>query len=111
MPDRENIRVLFTLHQGETIEVSALPGQSIRQVALDNDVLGIVGECGGSGACGTCHAYVGGQWTERLSPPSEDEQEMLEYVLEPKPNSRLTCQIIVEEAIDGLEIIVPDHQF
>ncbi len=78
--------------------------------AVDNDVSGIVAECGGACACATCHAYVSDAWLSRLQPPAEMEDAMLDSVSDRRPNSRLTCQIEVTDELDGLEIFVANNE-
>lgn len=79
------------------------------EAAVDNEVVGIVAECGGACACATCHAYVSEPWLERLPPPEEMESAMLDAVAERRPNSRLTCQIELTRDLDGLEVTVADN--
>ena len=85
-------------------------GKSLMQVARDNDVDGILGECGGSCACATCHVYVDDDWVDRVGGKSDTEQLMLEEVFDPQPNSRLSCQIKVSEELDGLVVRLPERQ-
>ena len=76
------------------------------QVAVNNDVEGIEAECGGEMNCGTCHVYVDQNWRERLDEPSESEQEMIEVLDQPRPESRLSCQVPIKEQLDGLRVTV-----
>lgn len=103
--------VTYISHDGNSIEVDVPPGTSVMQAAVDNMIDGIVGECGGSCSCATCHCYVDESWAARIPPASGMEKDMLECVLEPRPNSRLSCQIVVTEALDGLVIRLPESQF
>jgi 2Fe-2S ferredoxin len=81
------------------------------QAAVTNGVDGIVGECGGSAMCATCHVYVDEAFLDRLEPMSELEDELLESTASPRlPNSRLGCQISLTNALDGLVVKVPDRQ-
>jgi 2Fe-2S ferredoxin len=79
-------------------------------LALDNGVPGILGQCGGGCTCITCHCYVREPWFENLKDPHPDEVELLEYALDVRPNSRLACQIILTEACDGMLVDVPVAQ-
>ncbi|MDR3419323.1 MAG: 2Fe-2S iron-sulfur cluster-binding protein [Nevskia sp.] len=88
-----------------TVEVQA--GQSVMDVARANLVPGIVGECGGSCSCATCHVYVDETWYGRLPPPGEMELGMLEGAMEPGPLSRLSCQIKIGPELDGLLLHIP----
>jgi 2Fe-2S ferredoxin len=91
------------------IEVPA--GTSVMQAAVQNDVEGIVAECGGSCACATCHVYVDEAFAARLPPASDLEAELLTVTAaEPRSNSRLSCQIIVTPQLDGLSVTIPETQ-
>lgn len=96
---------------GGAYEVEVPSGTTVMQGAVDNMLDGIVGECGGACSCATCHVYVDPAWAKRLPAPDEMEKDMLECVLEPGENSRLSCQITVSDELDGLEVIMPDSQF
>jgi 2Fe-2S ferredoxin len=88
-------------------------GENVMRGALTNNIEGIVGECGGGLACATCHCYVDEAWTARVGPPATDaERDMLECAAEPaQPNSRLSCQITVTDALDGLVVHMPAAQY
>lgn len=93
----------------ETIEVE--PGTRVMQAAVANDVDGIVAECGGNLMCATCHVYVDEEWAERLPAISADEDEMLEAAAsERRPTSRLSCQLLLTDALDGLVVHLPETQ-
>ena len=94
---------------GQRVDVDVPDGWSLMQAAITNGVDGIVGECGGSCACATCHCYVESHG-EGIPAPAENELSMLENVVaERKTNSRLTCQIEVTDDLDGIEIQVADN--
>lgn len=103
--------VTYISHDGSSVEVEVSPGTSVMQAAVDNMIDGIVGECGGSCSCATCHCYVDEKWVNLIPAASGMERDMLECVLEPRPNSRLSCQIVVSAALDGLVIHLPESQF
>lgn len=103
--------VTYIQHNGNQYEAQLESGTSVMQGAMDNDIDGIIAECGGSCTCATCHCYVESSWLERLEPPSDLELQMLECVLEPRDNSRLACQITLTDALDGLVIHLPESQF
>jgi ferredoxin, 2Fe-2S len=88
-------------------------GENVMRGALNNDLPGIIGECGGGLACATCHCYVDNVWTERTGgPSSQDETDMLESTsAEVKPSSRLSCQIVMSPALDGLIVHLPESQY
>ena len=93
----------------QTLELAA--GTSVMRGAVDAGVDGIEAQCGGLCACATCHCYVQQPWLDKLPPPSDDESLMLSNVAaERRPNSRLSCQLIVEPALDGLTVRFPDRQ-
>ena len=104
------VRVVFHLADGSRRVLDAAPGSTVMDCALDNDVPGIRAQCGGGCTCATCHCYVLGAWAERLPAPHPDEAEMLEYVWRPGPGSRLSCQIVLDASLDGIEVRVPARQ-
>ncbi|MBV8443689.1 MAG: 2Fe-2S iron-sulfur cluster binding domain-containing protein [Hyphomicrobiales bacterium] len=85
-------------------------GQTLMQVAVRNGVAGIEADCGGACACATCHVYVGEEFMEIVGKPSQMEEDMLDFAFEVRPNSRLSCQIKVSEALDGLIVTTPGKQ-
>ncbi len=104
--------VTYIEHDGKTHEVDVPAGESVMQGAVNNMVEGVVAECGGALACATCHCYVDEEWTDKVGPPSEAEKDMLDFAAcEAKPNSRLSCQIFVDDALDGLVVRLPESQF
>lgn len=105
------IRLAFISAGGVVTVIEAVPGRSVRDVALDHAVPGIVGECGGYAACGTCHLYIGAAGLAILEPPAAEEAMMLEAVLDRREDSRLGCQIPLTAALDGLSFRVPARQF
>ena len=85
-------------------------GNSVMEGAVQNDIPGIDADCGGSMACATCHVYVDEKWYEKIPLKDEGEQDMLDMAYEPNKNSRLSCQIIVTENLDGLVVRLPSKQ-
>jgi 2Fe-2S ferredoxin len=85
-------------------------GWSVMEGAVNNRVPGIDADCGGACACATCHVYVDPAWLAKLPPKSEMEENMLDFALEVRPNSRLSCQIKVSEELDGLTVTTPKSQ-
>ncbi len=102
--------VVFIDHAGATFAVEAALNKSLMQVAVDHSVPGILGDCGGACSCATCHGYVDERWAAQLPPQSETEVFMLEGVPDPRPNSRLCCQIRVKPDLDGIVIRLPEEQ-
>jgi 2Fe-2S ferredoxin len=103
-------RVTYIQPDGSASEVEAAVGTTVMETAVDNDIAGIVAECGGACSCATCHVYVDPAWAGRLPSPDAQEDGMLECVLDRQPNSRLSCQIKVGPALDGLVVRVPESQ-
>src|SRR5580693_10145903 len=104
------MRVTFIDIDSETHDVDGAAGESAMRCATEHLVPGIIGECGGAMACATCHGYVADDWACKLPPPGAQEREMLSGCIDMRPNSRLTCQIVLSEALDGLIIEVPESQ-
>jgi ferredoxin, 2Fe-2S len=104
-------RFNFISASGERVEIETPAGTSAMRVAVVNGLEGILAECGGALACGTCHVYVEPSHLPRLSPPDVVEDEMLDMTAsERRPNSRLSCQIVMSEALDGLVLHLPERQ-
>ena len=103
--------VTYISFNGAINDVEVQSGTSVMQGAVDNMIDGIVAECGGSCSCATCHCYVDEAWVQKIPPASEMEKDMLECVLEPEANSRLSCQIKVTDELDGLVVRLPESQF
>ncbi|KAA0093617.1 MULTISPECIES: 2Fe-2S iron-sulfur cluster-binding protein [Mycobacteriaceae] len=102
--------VTFVSHDGEKREAPLQAGQSLMQVATNNAIPGIDGDCGGEAACGTCHVVVDPQWSELVGLSGAEEEEMLSMNPERQPTSRLSCQMPVSEAWDGLILHTPEFQ-
>ncbi|BBX20766.1 putative ferredoxin [Mycolicibacter terrae] len=102
--------VTFVSHDGDKHQVPLDEGQSLMQVATNNAVPGIDGDCGGEAACGTCHVIVDPQWTDKVGLSGPAEEEMLAMNPERHPTSRLSCQMPVSEEWDGLIVQLPEFQ-
>ena len=96
------------LGNSKTIEVEN--GLTVMEGAVQNDIPGIDADCGGSMACATCHVYVEEKWLDKLPKAEEAEVDMIDMAYEPKKNSRLSCQIIVSDELDGLKVTTPSQQ-
>lgn len=103
-------KITYIEPDGTSCEIDAAAGTTVMETAVDNGVDGIVAECGGACSCATCHVYVDPQWAEALTPPDAQEDGMLDCVIDRQPNSRLSCQIQVTDALDGLVVRVPEEQ-
>ncbi len=103
-------QVTYIAFDGTVQTVEGAPERNLMQVALDNGVAGILGDCGGMCSCATCHGYVDDRWLDALPPQSETEVFMLEGVPDRRANSRLCCQIRLTTALDGIVIRLPEEQ-
>jgi len=103
-------KVTFIKPDGSQSVIEAKEGATLMQAGIDNGISGIVAECGGCCQCATCHVYVAPEWTEAVGKPSQMEEDMLDFAAEVRPNSRLSCQIKVTEALDGLIVTTPARQ-
>ncbi|WP_185982781.1 2Fe-2S iron-sulfur cluster-binding protein [Aureimonas mangrovi] len=103
-------RIIFQTTGGERYEIDAANGTTAMENAVRNDVPGIDADCGGACACATCHVYVDEAWRAALPAPSEMEEDMLDFAYDVRAGSRLSCQIRVSEALDGLVLGVPERQ-
>lgn len=105
------VKITYVAADGSRQVVDAKPGQSLMEAATKNDVQGIVAECGGSCACGTCRIYVDdAAWREKMSAITELEQSMIAFTGDADPHVRLSCQQKVIEAFDGLVVRMPANQ-
>jgi len=96
---------------GTTTTIDVASGQSAMQAAVSKGIAGVVGECGGSAMCATCHVYVHLDWSTRLPEPLATELEMLDCTVSERRNqSRLSCQIRMDETLDGLVLFLPERQ-
>lgn len=104
-------KVTYVAHDGDarTIEVEA--GLSLMQAAIGNGIDGIIAECGGSMSCATCHVFVEEAWLDRLAPPTPMEDGLLDCRDDRTKASRLACQIVLEDALDGIVVRLPESQF
>ena len=104
------VRITFVEHGGEEVVVDAAPGMSVMKAAASAGVAGIAADCGGNCACGTCRIYVDAAWLAKLPPARDTEREMVEYSGDTKAGVRLSCQIPVSEALEGLVAHLPKDQ-
>jgi len=104
------IHVTYIDSKGTTRTVEAQEGSTVMETALRNSVPEIEAECGGACACATCHVYVAPEWSGIVGGPSQMEEDMLDFAFEVRPTSRLSCQIKVTPALDGLVVNTPAKQ-
>jgi 2Fe-2S ferredoxin len=103
-------KITYIEHSGRTHTVDAVEGQSVMEAAVKHAVPGIDADCGGACACATCHVYVDSDWVRRVGGRSGMEQDMLDFANDVADNSRLSCQIKVSAALDGLIVRMPESQ-
>ena len=104
-------KITYIEHSGKAHEIEVPTGLTVMEGARDNNVPGIEADCGGACACSTCHVYVAEDWVGKLPPKQAMEEDMLEFAYEPDPvRSRLTCQLKVSAALDGLVVQMPERQ-
>ena len=103
-------KITYIEHDGKTHTIEVASGLSVMEGAVQNNVPGIDADCGGSMACATCHVYVKEEWFNKLPKKEDGEEDMLDMAFEPKKNSRLSCQLMVSEQLDGLIVDLPEKQ-
>ena len=105
------VQITYVEHDGTEHVVDSQTGVSLMQAAIDNLVPGIDADCGGECSCATCHVMVNENWLEKVGPPGEMEESMLDLNPERQENSRLSGQVEVSEELDGLRVSMPEFQF
>ena len=103
-------KVTYIEHNGKSHEIEVAKGLTVMEGAVQNNIPGIDADCGGSCACATCHVYVSEKWYDKLDKKESAEEDMLDMAYEPKKFSRLSCQITVEDNLDGLVVKMPSKQ-
>ena len=103
-------KITYIEHDGKTHTIEVASGLSVMEGAVQNNIPGIDADCGGSMACATCHVYVDDNWLEKLPTKEDGEEDMLDMAFEPKKNSRLSCQLMVSDQLDGLVVNLPEKQ-
>jgi 2Fe-2S ferredoxin len=103
-------KVTYIEHDGTAHALEVAVGLSVMRGAVDNNVPGIDADCGGECACATCHVFVDEAWLAQTGAPSEQEASMLSFAATKQDNSRLSCQITMTEALDGLVVRLPEAQ-
>ncbi len=105
------VKITYIEHGGaKTHEIDVDVGLTVMEGARDNDVPGIEADCGGACACATCHVYVDPAWADKLPAREAAEDDMLDFAFERQETSRLSCQLKVTEALDGLVVRLPEKQ-
>ena len=103
-------KITYKDKDGNSKIIEVENGLSVMEGAIQNDIPGIDADCGGAMACATCHVYVEEKWFDKLSKAEDAEIDMIDMAHEPKKNSRLSCQLIVTEELEGLIVTTPEQQ-
>ena len=103
-------KIKYIEFNGTEHEAEVANGLSVMEGAIQNDIPGIDADCGGGMSCATCHVYVDEEWLDKLPVKEDGEEDMLDMAFEPKKNSRLSCQLIVSDTLDGLVVNIPSKQ-
>ena len=103
-------KINYTDSSGNKKTVEVENGLSVMEGAIQNNINEIDADCGGAMACATCHVYVNDEWMDKLPKPEGAENDMIDVAFEPKKNSRLSCQLIVSDELDGLCVTTPKKQ-
>ena len=103
-------KITYIEHDGREHQVEVKPGLSVMEGAVRNNIPGIDADCGGACACATCHVHVDEAWFEKTGAASAMEESMLDFADSVTPTSRLSCQIRVSDALDGLIVRMPENQ-
>tara|TARA_B100000963_G_scaffold85802_1_gene73383 strand:- start:21 stop:341 length:321 start_codon:yes stop_codon:yes gene_type:complete len=103
-------KVIYIEYNGKQHEVEVEKGLSIMEGAIQNGIPGIDGDCGGACACATCHVYVKEEWLDKLVDQNESEKDMLDFAFETKSNSRLSCQLMLDDKHNGIVVNLPEKQ-
>jgi 2Fe-2S ferredoxin len=105
------VKITYVQPDGNKQTVEGEVGNTVMEAAKKHGIDGIEAECGGACACATCHVYVDAAWREKVGPPNEMEEDMLDFAFDVREESRLSCQIKVTAELDGLIVSVPAKQF
>tara|TARA_B100000579_G_C22309941_1_gene611177 strand:- start:236 stop:556 length:321 start_codon:yes stop_codon:yes gene_type:complete len=103
-------KITYVEHNGKSHTIDVENGLTVMEGAIQNNVPGIDADCGGSMACATCHVYVKEDWFNIVPSKTEGEDDMLDQAYEPKKYSRLSCQLLVSDEMDGLIVNLPEKQ-
>ena len=103
-------KITYIENNGKSHTIDVANGLSVMEGAVQNNITGIDADCGGSMACATCHVYVKEEWFDKLPKKEDGEEDMLDMAFEPKKFSRLSCQLMVSDDLDGLVVTLPAKQ-
>ena len=103
-------KITYIDSNGNSKTIDVANGLSVMEGAIQNNIPGIDADCGGGMACATCHVYVKEEWLNKLPTKEDGEEDMLDMAFEPKKNSRLSCQLVVSDELEGLTVDIPSKQ-
>ena len=103
-------KIIFNTHDNQTHTIDIQNGLTVMEGAVQNNIPGIDADCGGGMACATCHVYVKEEWFDKLPKKEDGEEDMLDMAFEPNKFSRLSCQVLVSDELDGLTVSIPSKQ-
>ena len=103
-------KITYNTHDNKVHTIDVQNGLTVMEGAVQNDIPGIDADCGGGMACATCHVYIQEEWWGKLHKKEDGEEDMLDMAYEPNKFSRLSCQIIVSDELDGLVVSIPSKQ-
>ena len=103
-------KITYVEHSGKLHTIQVQNGLTVMEGAVQNNIPGIDADCGGGMACATCHVYVKEEWLDKLPKKEDGEEDMLDMAYEPNKFSRLSCQVIVSNELEGLVVNIPLKQ-
>ena len=103
-------KITYLENNGNSKIIEVPNGLTVMEGAVQNDIQGIDADCGGGMACATCHVYVNEEWFDKLPKKEDGEEDMLDMAFEPNKFSRLSCQILVSDELEGLTVSMPSKQ-
>ena len=103
-------KITYITNDNKNHEIEVQNGLTVMEGAIQNDIPGIDADCGGGMSCATCHVYIKEDWYNKLPKKEIGEDDMLDQAYEPNSSSRLSCQIIVSDNLDGLSVHMPEKQ-
>jgi len=103
-------KITYNTHDNKVHTINVQNGLTVMEGAVQNDIPGIDADCGGGMACATCHVYIQEEWWSKLPKKEDGEEDMLDMAYEPNKFSRLSCQIVVSDELDGLVVSIPSKQ-
>ena len=103
-------KITYNTHDSKTHTIEVQNGLTVMEGAVQNDIPGIDADCGGGMACATCHVYIKEEWWDKLPKKEDGEEDMLDMAYEPNKFSRLSCQILISDELEGLVVSMPEKQ-